>query len=345
MTRSKDGQSRVMSGSAWAAESGPSDPVATPDNREDVQGAEAPPPPPEQAGTGSPAPLSELFDLSPDAASEDQLQDIVQRHFAWELSHSPLSHTHNVLFLYDTGSIERRDANRVYRALGSCDTSRPTLLILQSGGGDIAAAYFIAKLCRESSSVAFEAAVPRQAKSAATLICCGADAVHMGSLSELGPIDPQFGHIPALALKHSVEHIAELASSNPGASEMLSSYLSKSLRVEALGFYERVAESAVQYAERLLGSRKSVERTAQQNSDLARRLVYAYKDHGFVIDAQEAADVFGSDVIRVNTVEYDAANQLYGALDFLGFILRRSFKKNFLYTGGVADGCLVYSHA
>jgi len=194
-------------------------------------------------------------------------------------------------------------------------------LIIHSGGGDIAAAYFISKLCRASSVQGFEAAVPRLAKSAATLICCGADIIHMGSMSELGPIDPQFGQIPALALKHSVEHIAQLASEYPGASEMLSSYLTKSLRIESLGFYERVAESAAQYAVRLLGSRGRVARTVEQNSELASRLVYSYKDHGFVIDANEASHTFGPDVVAQDTTEYKVVNVLYGALDFIEFVL------------------------
>jgi hypothetical protein len=287
-------------------------------------------------------PLNQFFSLDSDSVSDDQLKEIVQQHIQWEISRSQLHESHNILFLYDGTAIQRGDANRIYDAVASCDPSRKTLLIIHSGGGDIPAAYFISKLCRASSDKGFEAAIPRLAKSAATLICCGADVIHMGSMSELGPIDPQFGQIPALALKHSVEHIAQLASMYPGASEMLSSYLSKALRIESLGFYERVAESAAQYAVRLLESRIRVDRTTEANSELANRLVYSYKDHGFVIDANEAAHTFGPGVIAQDTPEYKLANTLYGALDFIEFILRRTFNRGLIFTGSSADGCMVF---
>jgi len=47
----------------------------------------------------------------------------------------------------------------------------------------------------------------------------------MGSLSELGPIDPQINELPALGLKNSVDHIAELVRKYPASSEMFAKYL------------------------------------------------------------------------------------------------------------------------
>ncbi len=59
--------------------------------------------------------------------------------------------------------------------------------------------------------------VPRRAKSAATLISLG-DEIHMGELSELGPIDPQVGkpRLPVLSLRSSaLECIATLCKNIP----------------------------------------------------------------------------------------------------------------------------------
>jgi len=289
----------------------------------------------------SPQPAAELFALDPELATDDQLQDIADRQMAADASTGTVAEAYNILFLYDDDSIGRPDANRIYRALGSVDQDKPILLVMSSPGGDIAAAYFIAKLCREYTRATFEVAVPREAKSAATLIACGADRIHMGSLSELGPIDPQFGHIPALALKYSVEHIASLAKMYPDASKMFADYLSKALRIEALGFYERVAESAAQYAMRLLRSRHNGE--ASDNKAIADRLVYEYKDHGFVIDAHEAAEIFGQDVVRTNTDEYQFANKVYSELDFLAYVMRTRFMRDFSFTGARDNGCWVFT--
>jgi hypothetical protein len=79
-----------------------------------------------------------------------------------------------------------------------------------------------------------------------------------------------------------------------------------------LGYYERVGESAVQYAEKLLNTHASTLKTPANK--IANNLVYFYKDHGFVIDKSEAADIFGDKIIKVNTSEYDLANEIYQRL-------------------------------
>jgi ClpP class serine protease len=154
--------------------------------------------------------LVALRDTNP---TNDQLKELVHEQIAQDLADTPIAAKYSVMFLYDAVAIARSDTDQLYRALNTLKGAfrkKPLLLILDSDGGDVGAAYFIAKICREFTDAAFEVAVPRRAKSAATLICCGAERIHMGSLSELGPIDPQFEGVPALALKNSIEHLAEL---------------------------------------------------------------------------------------------------------------------------------------
>jgi hypothetical protein len=301
---------------------------------------EAPPSEPEAPVPKIP-PLAEFLALEADATDED-IENAVNRSIAQVVQESTDVSGYNLLVLYDGRSIARSDANRIYRSLSKVDRSRPILLVLRSPGGDIAAAYFIGKLCREHTTTSFEVAVPREAKSAATLICCGADVVHMGSLSELGPIDPQFGGMPALAVKHSLEHLAEIASRHPGAKEMLSDYLSKSLPVNIVGYFERAAGSAAQYAERLLSNRLAP-RSNVENVEIARRLVYDYKDHGFAIDAREAATIFGESMVKTNTPHYDIANRIYEDLDLMEYVVDRKFNRHLAFTGGLSSGCLVYA--
>jgi len=306
-----------------------------------------PPGQPEVAAAPAPVtekivpPMMALFNLEPSQATDEQINELVNRQVAVDVEKSGLLEQFTVVLLYDDHSMSRVAADRVYAALEGTDPDKPILLVLNSTGGDVAPAYLIAKLCREHTTKTFEVAVARRAKSAATLICCGADKIHMGSLSELGPIDPQFGAIPALALKYSVEHIAQLAGTYPAASGMFSDYLAKSLRVEALGFFERVAESAVQYAVRLLQARANSPKE-KDNEATARRLVYSYKDHGFVIDSREAMEIFGQNIVACNTDEYRLSNTLFGSLDLVSWACGRRFSREFSYIGGHAQGCLVW---
>ena len=61
--------------------------------------------------------------------------------------------------------------------------------------------------------------------------------------------------------------------------------MARKLTVEQIGYCERVSESAVQYAQRLLAKKPSLRARAEK---IAKQLVYEYKDHGFVIDVEEA---------------------------------------------------------
>ncbi len=282
-------------------------------------------------------PMFDIFNISHDLPPhiiEKKIKDIVDQQMSailkrWE----KLASKYEIVILHETRSITRFAADRVYRSLRNAATERrPILLIVNSPGGAPSAAYFIAKLCRQHMMNSFDVAIPRRAKSAATLICCGADRLHMGALSELGPIDPQLEGIPLLALRHSVEHIAQLATANPGASRMFSDYLANALKIEAIGYFERVAESSMHYAIQLLKTRS---KTTDPHPDMnvARRLVYGYKDHGFVIDVDEASDIFGHERCKRDTDEYKFANEVYESFELIQLVTSSSLGFDFSYVG------------
>ncbi|WP_421947432.1 SDH family Clp fold serine proteinase [Phaeodactylibacter xiamenensis] len=257
---------------------------------------------------------------------------IISQYLKAKLSKNPIYDKYNVLILFDENSLVKGDSDKIYNAVTKFTESKPILLILYSRGGSAASAYLIGKLCREYAKNEFHVAVPRFAKSAATMICCAANNIHMGSLSELGPIDPQINGLPALGLKNSVEHIAELVKLHQESSSMFAEYLNKSLPLIQIGYYERVAESAQQYAEKLLLTHK--ENLKRSEKDIAQELVYKYKDHGFVIDRAEAAQIFGDEIIKSNTDEYEFSNMVYTELTMISSI-SNWFKRSPYYIGSL----------
>jgi hypothetical protein len=64
-------------------------------------------------------------------------------------------------------------------------------VIIDSGGGNIDAAYNLATLFRQFATEKLVFIVPRWAKSAATLLVCAGDEILMTPPAELGPLDPQ----------------------------------------------------------------------------------------------------------------------------------------------------------
>jgi len=269
----------------------------------------------------------------PPVGSSKARDKVIREYVLDQIKASPISDKYNILILHDEGRMVKSDADNIYSAATTFTEKRPLMLVLYSTGGVVGSAYLIGKLCREYANDKFIVVVPRQAKSAATMICCASDEIHMGSLSELGPIDPQIDELPALGLKTSVEHIADLIKQYPQASDMFAQYLNLSLKPIHLGYFERVAESATQYAERLLKSHAST--LKQKPSQIAKILVYSYKDHGFVIDKAEAEEIFGDKVIKTDTEEYRLGNDIYAALMFVSKLANAA--RHYVYFIGSVD--------
>ncbi len=83
------------------------------------------------------------------------------------------------------------DAQMLEEILHATRIENGLLLLLNSAGGDALAAERIVNVCRSYSADSFDVLVPHMAKSAATMIAFGADAIHMSPTAELGPVDPQ----------------------------------------------------------------------------------------------------------------------------------------------------------
>ena len=248
-----------------------------------------------------------------------------------------------ILALLDQGSsIGGYELDRIFSALNRLNKNREKdiLLLLLSTGGSIEPAYQISKLCKLNSKNKFVVAVPRQAKSAATLLAIGADEIHMGPLGQLGPIDPQLGGLPALGVTQALERIAALSERFPGSSDMFARYLQEALTVEQIGYCERISESAAQYAERLLSTNASLPSSADK---VAHELVHEYKHHGFVIDLDEARQHLGKDWINTDTEEVSLAEEIYSLLEEVNLFLEFINSKHILVLGGFDEDVLVLS--
>jgi membrane-bound ClpP family serine protease len=237
--------------------------------------------------------------------------------------------------------ITQFDLDQVFRSLSLLNPNRTknVLLILLSRGGSIEPAYQISKVCKASARERFVVCVPRQAKSAATLIALGADEIHMSVLGQLGPIDPQLGGLPALGVSQALETIATLVEKHPGSAEMFARYLRLALTVEQIGYYGRISESAEQYAVRLLSTKVHIREKA---AAIAHELVHEYKDHAFVIDLEEAQMHLGSGWIKSATAEVDIAERVYELFYSVNLFLGLYKKKKLLVLGSFDQNLYIF---
>lgn len=122
---------------------------------------------------------------------------------------------------YDVNDI---DKNGFMAVIHELDRTKGLDLILHTPGGDIAATESIVDYLRTMFDGDIRVIVPQIAMSAGTMIALSAKTVVMGKHSNLGPIDPQFGGMPAHGVIEEFETarreiIGDPANPNPIASQ------------------------------------------------------------------------------------------------------------------------------
>jgi hypothetical protein len=267
----------------------------------------------EQPKSLNPDKFIDLVQIIRNAKDINDLKPMLYKHILTIAQRNNIGYKYHLLFLYEpNSSIEQGMVDRIYNAIPD-DNKKPILLLIHNHGGRIEPAYLISKTCKELSPK-FVVTIPRKAKSAATLIALGGNEIHMGPMSELGPIDPQFAGLPALGISSSLESIAKIVCKYPESSSMFADFMKEKLDLRILGYFERVSESAQQYAIRLLNDKDL------KSEEVAHKLVYEYKDHSFVIDKEEARELLG-DTIKVNTDEYRFANEIHKFLNEINILI------------------------
>ena len=197
----------------------------------------------------------------------------------------------------------------------------PLYVVVNSGGGDIHAAYHLAQLFRQyakGGKVTF--VIPRWAKSAATLLACGGVNVLMSPIAELGPVDPQieeFNGLDRRLEKYSplqMEATMELIRKEfrEGEERLAKGLLQRLQFPLTLGGIKRSSDIAVVYIVRLLKTGMFAgEADAEATSlRIAKRLVESYEDHGFCIESREALEL-GLKIEVLKGEELDLAWKLY----------------------------------
>jgi hypothetical protein len=189
-------------------------------------------------------------------------------------------------------------------------------ILIHSGGGEPDAAYRLVKFLRGRYDQ-INALVPLMAKSAATLICLGADRIFMGEFSQLGPVDIQIADplhrgaeyfspldefksmeflrdygielldfFTALFIERSGMSVKEaMHETVPCITGILQPLYAQVDPLE-MGEHRRSLAIGEEYANRLL----KVSRTANSER-IVQKLVWKYPSHTFSIDYDEAKEL------------------------------------------------------
>lgn len=94
-------------------------------------------------------------------------------------------------------SINDDDKNGFMATIHGLERKKGLDLILHTPGGDMAATESIVDYLRRMFNQDIVCYIPQIAMSGGTMIACSCKEIIMGKQSNIGPIDPQFGGIPA----------------------------------------------------------------------------------------------------------------------------------------------------
>lgn len=191
------------------------------------------------------------------------------------------------------------------------------LVVISSSGGDIDAAFNLAKLLRRYGKEKLLFVVPRWAKSAATLVVCAGDEILMTPVAELGPLDPQITihdktenrkeHFSPLHIQSTLQLIAEQFKA--GKTELASGLLNRLQFPLTLGSFKKTLDVGKDYINKLLSTRM-IGDNASAIKKIADTLVEGFAHHGACIMADEAMAI-GLKVTELTGKQEELAWRIY----------------------------------
>ena len=110
--------------------------------------------------------------------------------------------------------IDLDDKTGFLQAISDLPAHGPLDILLHSPGGSPSATESIVRLLR-SRFAPIRFIIPHTAKSAATMLALSGNEILLGQAAEMGPIDPQFGNIPAGAAIDQFKRIHSDVTANP----------------------------------------------------------------------------------------------------------------------------------
>lgn len=109
------------------------------------------------------------------------------------------------------------DKNGLMNAVHGLDRSKGLDLLLHTPGGDFAATESIVDYLRQMFGTDIRGFIPQLSMSGGTMIACACREIFMGKQSNIGPIDPQFGGIPAHGVIAEFEEAIKAITRDPAS--------------------------------------------------------------------------------------------------------------------------------
>ena len=200
--------------------------------------------------------------------------------------------------------INDEDKNAFMMAVHQLDRSKGLDLILHTPGGGIAATQSIVNYLHKMFGRDIRAIVPQIAMSAGTLIACSCKSIMMSKHSNLGPIDPQIGGMPAYGVIKEFKRACREVKKDPSRIPIWQVILSKYPPTFIDRCRHAIAWSNSFAEEQLRGVMFGGEEDASQKAHRAVRALSSYtgnKTHDRHLHAEDCIQVG----LKIESIEED----------------------------------------
>lgn len=219
--------------------------------------------------------------------------------------------------------INDSDMTGFMQCLKGMDCSKGLDLMLHTPGGNPTAAEGIVNYLHAKFKDDIRVIIPQMAMSAGTMLACSAKSIVMGKQSCLGPIDPQYGGVPAYNIKAEYEDAKRNLDVSPNAGTYWTMQLSRYPRAFYYTVCDGIQLSAVlasewlgaymfkQFKQKEREDRigKIISQLNNNNKSHSRHFgIQKCKDLGFIIEDLESDNELQDDVLSVHhafTITFD----------------------------------------
>jgi len=124
-------------------------------------------------------------------------------------------------------AINDKDLNGFMSVIHGLDKTKGLDLIIHSPGGDVAATEAIGDYLRKFFDNDIRVFIPQIAMSGGTMLSCIGKEIYMGKHSSIGPIDPQYGGVPAYGVIQEFEQAKSEIIENPHSAVFWRTFMEK----------------------------------------------------------------------------------------------------------------------
>jgi hypothetical protein len=221
------------------------------------------------------------------------------------------------------------DKNGFMATIHNLDRSLGLDLILHTPGGGLTATESIVHYLQQMFGKNVRAIIPQICMSAGTMVACSCKSIVMGKQSNIGPIDPQFGGIPASGVKEEFERALKEIKKDPSVLPLWQIILSK-YHPTFLGECQNAVDLSSQMVERWLKENMLSELSGSDLNDKINRIMKALgheatKDHSRHIHIDQAEEMG----LKIERMEND--NELQDLLLTVHHTYMHTFSNSLAY--------------